>query len=77
MKYISRLSGADCAGEFDVADPEDIEPGSVMVLDEEGKLRKGSRPFDRTVGCSVGTISTERNRRRLDPSRPWFGRLAP
>ena len=29
------LSGADCAEEFDLGQPEAIEPGSVVVFDED------------------------------------------
>ncbi|NJR62122.1 MAG: hypothetical protein HC769_26825 [Cyanobacteria bacterium CRU_2_1] len=38
------LRNADCAEEFDVA--EEIEPGTVMVLDAEGKLRQSVDPYD-------------------------------
>ena len=30
------LHNADCAEDFDVADAERVEPGTVMVLDDEG-----------------------------------------
>jgi hypothetical protein len=35
------LTNADCAEDFDIADPTLVEPGTVMVLGEEGKLQKG------------------------------------
>jgi hypothetical protein len=46
------LRNADCAEEFDVA--EEIEPGTVMVLDTEGKLRQSVQPYDKKV---AGVIS--------------------
>ena len=33
-----RLLNADCAEDFDICETEQIEPGTVMVLGEEGKL---------------------------------------
>lgn len=48
------LSGADCAENFDISGSEFIEPGSVMVLDDEGSLRPCASPYDKKVG---GVIS--------------------
>ncbi len=48
------LSGADCAEDFDVASPSEVEPGMVMVIDECGSLRPSDRPYDRRV---AGVIS--------------------
>jgi hypothetical protein len=36
--------GADCAEEFDVAATEEIEPGTVMVLDQHGTLQLSKKP---------------------------------
>jgi len=47
------LPGADCAEEFDVSSAEEIEPGTVMVIDEEGALRESSRAYDKTVAGVV------------------------
>ncbi len=49
-----RLLAADCAEDFDVADAEDIEPGTVVVFDEEGRLRPSAMAYDRMV---AGVIS--------------------
>lgn len=43
---------ADCAEPFDVAD-ENADPGSVMVIDQDGKLRQCARPYDKTVAGVV------------------------
>ena len=32
------LAGADCAEHFDVADTDVLEPGTVVVIDEDGRL---------------------------------------
>jgi hypothetical protein len=50
-----RLTGAaDCAEEFDIVGGEAIEPGTVMVLDDEGALRPSAHAYDRRV---AGVIS--------------------
>jgi hypothetical protein len=46
------LQNADCAEEFDVG--ELAEPGSTMVIREDGKLRQSSEAYDRRV---VGVVS--------------------
>jgi len=43
------LSNADCAEEFDVDEDEDIAPGTVMILDNDDKLRKCAAAYDRRV----------------------------
>lgn len=49
-----QLPNADCAEDFDIADDEEIVPGAVMVLGEDGWLRRSRHPYDRGV---VGVIS--------------------
>jgi hypothetical protein len=48
------LPGQDCAEEFEIASDFDVQPGTVMVLDESGTLRPSSRAYDRKV---VGVVS--------------------
>jgi hypothetical protein len=48
------LIGGDCAEDFDVASKENVDPGTLMVVDEEGLLRQSARPYDNRV---VGVIS--------------------
>jgi hypothetical protein len=48
------LQNADCAEDFDVADLELAEPGTVMVLNADGSLRPCNLPYDRKA---VGVIS--------------------
>ena len=49
-----RLLNADCAEEFDIAGVEAIEPGTVMVLGEEGDLKPSDHAYDKRV---AGVIS--------------------
>ncbi|MGB4547356.1 MAG: hypothetical protein WBI10_00365 [Syntrophales bacterium] len=48
------LQNADCAEHFEVADPTEIDPGTVVILDEKGRLRQSMKPYDRKV---VGVVS--------------------
>ena len=49
-----RLANADCAEEFDVVDGDLSEPGTVMVLTDDGLLTQSDRPHDKRV---AGVIS--------------------
>ena len=49
-----RLTGADCAEDFDIAEPDGITPGTVMVIENEGVLRQSDQPYDKRV---AGVIS--------------------
>jgi hypothetical protein len=48
------LANADCAEEFDVADSTEIEPGTVMVVDLDGRLHESGGQYDTKV---AGVIS--------------------
>lgn len=48
------LTGADCAEEFNVAETENIEPGTVMVISDLGTLRVCNQSYDKKV---AGVIS--------------------
>jgi len=48
------LRNADAAEHFDIADAVTVDPGMIMVLDEDGKLRPSSSPYDKKV---VGVIA--------------------
>lgn len=49
-----RLLGADCAENFAVASPEEVEPGMVMVADQQDALRPCDAAYDKRV---VGVVS--------------------
>ena len=48
------LAGADCAEQFDIAGAETIEAGNVVVIDQEGALRRSQNAYDKKV---AGVIS--------------------
>jgi hypothetical protein len=55
------LSGADCAEDFDVASAgAEVEPGTVMVIDQEGALKPSEQPYDKRV---AGVVSGGRDYR--------------
>jgi len=43
------LLNADCAEDFDIAGVENVEPGMVMVLGEEGALHQSQQAYDKRV----------------------------
>lgn len=49
-----RLANADCAEDFDVACVEQVEPGTVMVIDAQGALKPSIQAYDKRV---AGVIS--------------------
>ena len=49
-----RLIGADCAEEFAISEATDVEPGTVMVLDQDGTLHPSHQAYDKKV---AGVIS--------------------
>lgn len=48
------LSNADCAEDFDISGLSKAEPGTVMVIEEEGSLRPSTIAYDKKV---AGVIS--------------------
>lgn len=63
------LIGGDCAEEFKIANEESVEPGSVMVIDNEGALVTSNQAYDKRV---AGVISggADRFRSARNPPRP-------
>lgn len=49
-----RLTNADCAEDFDIFGAEPIEPGTVMVVGEEGAMHQSHKAYDK---CVAGVIS--------------------
>jgi hypothetical protein len=69
------LTNADCAEDFDVSDSRDIAPGTVVVIDDDRKLRPSDRQYDKRV---VGVISGAGDCKPglvLDKRRSGFDRL--
>jgi hypothetical protein len=48
-----RLLNADCAEDFDIADSECVEAGTVMVLNEFGSLQPSYQEYDKKVAGIV------------------------
>jgi len=48
-----RLTNADCAEDFDVLEAEQVEPGTVMVIDETGALQQSQKAYDKKVAGVV------------------------
>jgi hypothetical protein len=46
-------AGMDCAEQFDVAGEQELEPGTVVVIDQEGALRESCEAYDRKVAGVV------------------------
>jgi hypothetical protein len=67
------ISFADCAEDFEVADPDTSEPGTVMCIDDDGRLAPCGQPYDTRV---AGIISGAANLRpaillgRVGPGAP-------
>ncbi len=49
-----QLLNADCAEEFDIIEAEKVDAGTVMVLDQAGRLRQSTEVYDKKV---AGVIS--------------------
>jgi len=47
------LQNADCAEEFDLAQSDAVEPGTVMIIDREEKLRPSVLAYDKRVAGVV------------------------
>jgi hypothetical protein len=71
-----RLTGADYAEDFALADPDDGEPGTVMVLEDDLTVRRCSRAYDQRVAGVVSGAGTYRPAIILD-SRPGVDARAP
>jgi hypothetical protein len=47
-------TGADCAEDFDIMQQEKVEPGTVMIINDTGKLEESRTAYDKRV---AGVIS--------------------
>jgi len=54
------LQNADCAEEFDLGEEATAEPGTVVVLDDDGSVRAGRQPYDRRVAGVVSGAGEHR-----------------
>ena len=70
------LVGADCAEQFDVVDEGFIEPGEVVVIDQEGALRQSRDAYDTRVAGVVSGAGTYRRAIILDKQAQSENRLS-
>jgi hypothetical protein len=70
-----RLLNADCAEDFDVAGAEEIEPGTVMVIDEGGALKRSQQAYDKRVAGVVSGAGSLKPGIILDKEESNGGRL--
>jgi hypothetical protein len=45
--------GADCAEDFEISSLDRVEPGTVMTLNDDGKLVQSKQPYDKRVAGVV------------------------
>jgi hypothetical protein len=70
-----QLANGDGAEEFDIAEAEAVEPGTVMVLGDEGVLYTSSQPYDKRVAGIVSGAGTYRPALVLDRQENSANRL--
>ena len=70
------LTNADCAEDFDVADAATADPGTVMVLGEDGRLEASGREYDKRVAGVVSGAGNYRPAIVLDRQEPASDRRA-
>ncbi len=69
------LPAADCAEEFEIGSTAEIEPGTVMVLNNTGVLEASCRAYDKKVAGVISGAGPYRPGIILDRSRPSSTRL--
>jgi hypothetical protein len=69
------LKGADCAEEFDIAGVEEIEPGTVMVIDQDGILQQSQYAYDKRVAGIVSGAGGYRPGLILDKQQSQDNRI--
>jgi hypothetical protein len=70
------LPGADCAEEFDVADTDAPEPGTVMVINNDGCLEQSTAAYDKKVAGVVSGAGNHKTGIVLDKN-PSAGNRRP
>jgi hypothetical protein len=70
------LAGADCAEQFEMQDASSAEPGTIVVIDDEGKLRESQSAYDRRVAGVVSGAGDYRPGIVLDKRSSSAGRAS-
>jgi hypothetical protein len=71
---IQLTNAADCAEDFDVCDIEQAQPGTVMVLAEDGKLRQSETAYDKRVAGVISGAGDYKPGIVLDKQHSQIGR---
>src|SRR2546421_383138 len=69
------LTGADCAEEFDIAEAAEIEPGTVVVLDQDGVMYQSQQAYDKRVAGVISGAGNYRPGMILDRHQTQDGRV--
>jgi hypothetical protein len=69
------LTNADCAEEFDIATLAEVEPGTVMVLDQSGALQPSQYAYDKKVAGVISGAGEFRPGLILDKKGSSEGRM--
>ena len=69
------LTGADCAGHFDAADSLLPDAGTVVVIDESGRMRESNTAYDKKVAGIVSGAGEYRHALVLDKRPSDKGRI--
>jgi hypothetical protein len=70
------LAAADCAEQFDMQDATSAEPGTIVVIDDEGKLRESQCAYDKRVAGVVSGAGDYRPGIVLDKQASSAGRAS-
>jgi hypothetical protein len=70
------LTGADCAEQFDMQDATSPEPGTIVVIDDKGKLRESQSAYDKRVAGVVSGAGEYRTGIVLDRRESSEGRAS-
>ena len=71
---IQLTNAADCAEDFDVYDIEQAQPGTVMVLGKDGKLRQSQMAYDKHVAGVISGAGDYKPGIVLDKQHSQIGR---
>ena len=69
------LSGADCAEDFDVSGHQMVEPGTVMIINDEGGVMSSRKAYDRRVAGVVSGAGDYKPGITLDKRKSTGNRL--
>lgn len=70
-----KLLGGDCAEEFDIATTTAVDPGTVMVLDQQGALRPSQQAYDKKVAGVISGAGDYKPGLILDKKEPSESRM--